>query len=91
MDGNMIGISSIDGSDGEMPDGGKYLGVMDGVPENDVFSRQESEQELCQECMKYSYIPSNGIGTSEDPNVLWIECSKCLKWYHAPCRGIDAS
>ena len=60
-------------------------------PESDALSRQESEQELCQECMKYSYIPSGGIGATEDPNVLWIECGKCLKWYHAPCKGVDQS
>ena len=90
QDIDVIGPSSM-GSDNLHT--GKYLGGMDGGLDSDQLSRQESEQEICGVCMKYSYIPSGGHGVDEDPNVLWIGCSNemCGKWYHAPCKGIDAA
>ena len=68
---------------------GNELDPMDGVVDNS-FSRQESETEVCAVCMKFSYIPSGGTAL-EDINVIWIQCGKCLKWYHAPCKGVDPS
>ena len=71
MDANLGGSVPNDGS-GVNAFVGNDLGVLDGVVDNDVFSRQESEQELCQECLKYSYIPSGGVNPLEDINVIWI-------------------
>lgn len=79
---------AIDGTDGGIY-GGQHVGGLDGVLDAEVVSRQESEKELCNGCFSSSYIPTTGVSPAEDPNVMWVECGKCFKWYHAPCAGIN--
>ena len=93
MDGDALGdgladSEALDDRDGEIYGIGDN---MNDVGNDDLLSPQESDKELCAKCGSSSYIPTPGPTPVEDPNVLWIECGKCFKWYHAPCMGIDAS
>ena len=74
---NYRGLGDMDVADVDMLRG-------DGAAESD-------KEGICSACHSSNYVAPPGPTPAQETNVLWVSCDRCLKWYHAPCVGIEAS
>ena len=47
--------------------------------------------ECCQACNSSNYMAPPTATPAQEQDVLWLQCERCEKWYHAPCVGVDAN
>ena len=56
----------------------------------DMLANPEGEnQECCAACNSSIYMAPPTATPALEENVLWLQCERCEKWYHAPCVGVD--
>ena len=71
--------------------GGKGLPKIESSDIDMLANPDQETQECCAACNSSICNEAPAATPALEQNVLWLQCERCEKWYHAPCVGVDAA